>query len=171
MLYPDALRYAVAVALSAVLAWAAVSDIRERRIPNKVVLSVLVLFVPWTLAGGGVGLTSALVAGAIAFAAGYGLYAFKAVGAGDAKLFASLALFAGLAHLPMFALMTAWTGGLMAVGALLARPRRALVMLSLRGQGNFGRGIPFGVAIGVGSAVAIWGYLTGLLPLHGGVPG
>jgi prepilin peptidase CpaA len=167
----DVLRYAIAIALSAVLAWAAVSDIRTRRIPNKAVLSVLALFVPWTLAGGGVGLASALVAGVIAFAIGYGLYAFRAVGAGDAKLFASLALFAGLAHLPMFALATVWTGGLMAIGSLAARPRRALVMLSLRGQGNHGRGIPYGVAIGVGGAVVLWGYLTGLLPLHGGALG
>jgi prepilin peptidase CpaA len=171
MLPADVLRYAIAIALSAVLAWAAVSDIRTRRIPNKAVLSVLALFVPWTLAGEGVGLASALVAGVIAFAIGYGLYAFRAMGAGDAKLFASLALFGGLAHLPVFALVTVWTGGLMAIGALVARPRRALVMLSLRGQGNHGRGIPYGVAIGVGGAVVLWGYLTGLLPLRGGALG
>jgi prepilin peptidase CpaA len=167
----DALRYAIAVALSGVLAWAAVSDVAERRIPNKAVLAVLALFVLWTLAGGGEGLASALVAAAIAFAVGYGLYAFKAVGAGDAKLFAALALFAGVAHLPMFALATVWTGGLMAVGALIARPRRALVILSLRGKGDHGRGIPYGVAIGVGGAVVLWGYLTGVLPFHGSVLG
>ncbi|HZZ30956.1 MAG TPA: prepilin peptidase [Phenylobacterium sp.] len=167
----DFIRYAVAIALSGVLAWAAISDIRWRRIPNRVVLSILVLFVPWTLASGGIELASALVAGVVAFAVGYGLYAFKVMGAGDAKLFASLALFAGLAHLTTFALATVWTGGVLAIGALVARPRRALAMLSLRGQGDHGRGIPYGVAIGVGGAVVLWGYLTGLLPLHGGALG
>jgi prepilin peptidase CpaA len=167
----DLLRYAIAIALSGVLAWAAISDFRSRRIPNHAVLSVLALFVPWTLASGGIGLASALMAGVVAFAVGYGLYAFKAVGAGDAKLFAALALFTGLAHLPAFALATVWTGGLMAIGALVARPRRALAMLSLRGQRDDGRGIPFGVAIGVGGVVVLWGYLSGLLPFHGGALG
>ncbi len=164
---PEVFRYAIAVALSALLAWAAVSDVLERRIPNKAVLGVLALFVLWTLADRGAGLVSALAAAAIAFAVGYGLYAFKVVGAGDAKLFAALALFAGVAHLPMFALTTVWTGGLMAIGALIARPRRALLMLTQRGKRDQGRGIPYGVAIGVGAAVVLWGYLTGLLPFHG----
>jgi prepilin peptidase CpaA len=162
---PDILRYLIAALLSGVLVWAAVSDVRDRRIPNKAVLGVLGLFVLWAAANGGVGLASAVVAGAIAFAVGYGLYVFKVVGAGDAKLFAALALFAGLSHLPLFALATVWTGGLMAIVSLAASPRRALTIFVMRGQGDHGRGIPYGVAIGVGAGVVLWGYLCGVLPL------
>jgi len=162
---PEVLRYLLAAVLTGVLIWAAASDVRDRRIPNKAVLSVLGLFVLWMAANGGAGLLSAVVAGAIAFAVGYGLYVFKIVGAGDAKLFSALALFAGLSHLPLFALATVWTGGLMALASLAASPRRAIVMLAMRGQGDHGRGIPYGVAIGVGGAVVLWGYLSGLLPL------
>lgn len=162
---PDVLRYLIAAALTGVLIWAAASDVRDRRIPNRAVLSVLGLFVLWAALNGGAGLLSAIVAGAIAFAVGYGLYVFKVVGAGDAKLFSALALFAGLSHLPLFALATVWTGGLMALVSLAASPRRAIVMFAMRGQGDHGRGIPYGVAIGVGGAVVLWGYLSGLLPL------
>ena len=161
----DVLRYLTAVVLTGVLIWAAVSDVRDRRIPNKAVLSVLGLFGLWAVANGGAGLASAVVAGAIAFAVAYGLYVFKIVGAGDAKLFAALALFAGLSHLPLFALATAWTGGLMALVSLAASPRRAMIIFAMRGQGDHGRGIPYGVAIGVGAAVVLWGYLSGVLPM------
>jgi len=162
---PEVFRYLIAAVLTGVLIWAAASDVRDRRIPNRAVLSVLGLFVLWTAANGGAGLLSAVVAGAIAFAVGYGLYVFKIVGAGDAKLFSALALFAGLSHLPLFALATVWTGGLMALASLAASPRRAIVMLAMRGQGDHGRGIPYGVAIGIGGAIVLWGYLSGLLPL------
>jgi prepilin peptidase CpaA len=162
---PELLRYLIAVALTGVLIWAAASDVRDRRIPNRAVLSVLGLFVLWAVADRGAGLASAAVAGAIAFAVGYGLYVFKVVGAGDAKLFSALALFAGLSHLPLFALATVWTGGLMALASLAMRPRRAVIIFVMRGQGDHGRGIPYGVAIGVGGAIVLWGYLSGLLPL------
>ena len=62
----DIVRFAVASIATGVLAWAALSDVRTRRIPNASVLALLALFVAWTLADGGAGLVSALEAGAIA---------------------------------------------------------------------------------------------------------
>jgi prepilin peptidase CpaA len=106
-----------------------------------------------------------LAAAGISFVLGYGLYAFKIMGAGDVKLFAATALFIGLDRLPEFALATAWAGGAMAIVSLATRPRRALVMLNLRGKGDFGRGIPYGVAISVGAVAVLWGYQAGWLPL------
>jgi prepilin peptidase CpaA len=155
-------RLVVAVALSGVLIWASVSDVRDRKIPNASVAAVLALFAVSAVLSGGAGLTSALGAGAIAFAVGFGLFWFDIVGAGDAKLFAAAALFAGLGNLMIFALATALAGGLIAVGSVLTRPRRALVMLQLRGKGDFGRGIPYGVAIAIGAAVVVWGPRLGL---------
>ena len=158
-------RCLMAAGLSVVLAWAAASDIISRRIPNRAVLAVLILFAVWAFTGGRQDLVSSLIAGGVAFAIGYGLYAFGVMGAGDVKLFAAVALFAGLSHLSIFALATVLSGGAMAVVSLATRPRRAAVMFALRGKGDFGRGIPYGVAIAFGGAYMVWGALMGVLPL------
>jgi prepilin peptidase CpaA len=158
-------RYAVYLALSGLLAWAAVADVVARRIPNAAVLAILGLFAVYAVVERGAGLGPQLAAGGIVFVVGYGLYAFNIWGAGDAKLFAATALFMGLDHLMAFTLATVWTGGFMALVSLASRPRRALVMLNLRGKGDFGRGIPYGVAIAIGAMVTLWGYFTGWLPL------
>lgn len=154
-------RLAIAIALSGVLVWASISDIRVRRIPNASVLVVLGLYVVLAAINRGVGVVSGLEAAVIAFAVTFALYWFNIVGAGDAKLFASVALFAGLAGLPMLAFATALFGGLVAVVSILTRPTRALVMLQLRGKGDFGRGVPYGVAIAAGTAVVVWGPYLG----------
>lgn len=159
--------YAVNTVLTGLLAWAAVSDVISRRIPNATVLAVLALFVVSAVIERGAGLGPQVAAAGIAFVIGYGLYAFRIMGAGDVKLFAATALFMGTEHLAAFALATVWTGGIIAAVSLATRPRRALVMLNLRGKGDFGRGIPYGVAIAIGAIVVQWGYFTGWLPLTG----
>jgi prepilin peptidase CpaA len=155
---------AIAVALTLVLVWAAVSDVRVRKIPNRAVLAVLGLFVVWSAFAHGAGLVSGLEAGAISFAVGYGLYAFGIMGAGDAKLFAAVSLFTGLPLLPLFAVATALAGGVVALASVASRPQRAMAMLTMRGKGEFGRGVPYGVAISIGGAIAVWtGLAEGLL--------
>jgi prepilin peptidase CpaA len=153
----------LAAAASVILAWAAVSDIQKRIIPNVSVLALLGLFLPWAMLvlGFGQPLVSALAAAAIAFVVTFALYAFKVIGAGDSKLFAAAALFCGLAYLPLFALATVLAGGALAVVSLAARPKRAAVMLAMRGKGDWGRGIPYGVAIAIGAAVVMWGSIGG----------
>jgi prepilin peptidase CpaA len=148
--------WVVAVAATAVLGWAAISDVRARRIPNWTVLAIVGLFAPWALAGTVSWSLWALAAGVIALAASFGLYAIGVIGAGDSKLFAASALFVGLAHLGWLALGTALVGGAVALISILTRPTRALVMFKLRGKGDFGRGIPYGVAIAIAAAVLIW---------------
>jgi prepilin peptidase CpaA len=160
----DTVHLGLALALSGILAWAAVSDIATRRIPNASVVCVIALYGLWVLAAVGAGLGSALLAAAIGFAVGYALYLFKIMGAGDVKLFAATALFMGLSYLPLFALATVLAGGVMAAVSLASRPRRAMAMLILRGKGDFGRGIPYGVAIGFGGALVLWAALCGALP-------
>jgi prepilin peptidase CpaA len=152
----------LAAVFAAVLTWAAVSDVMTRKIPNIAVLALIGLFGLWAVASGLAGLGSALGAAAIGFAAGFGLYLFKIMGAGDVKLFGATALFIGLAYLPMFALATALTGGVMAAVSLLTRPRRAAVMIALRGKGDFGRGIPYGVAISIGGLLTLWAVTSGV---------
>jgi prepilin peptidase CpaA len=153
-------RWAVALALTVVLVWASVSDIRARKIPNWTVLATLGLFAPWALVSRDPWLL-ALAAGLIALAVSFALYAFGAVGAGDSKLFAAVALFAGLGHLAQMAFITVFAGGVIAAVSLASRPRRALVMLTMRGKGDFGRGIPYGVAIAIGAAWVVWSAVLG----------
>jgi prepilin peptidase CpaA len=156
----------VADLLTAILVWAAISDVRSRRIPNWTVIAVLVLFVPWALLHWGAWSAWALAGGLIALLIGFGLYAANVIGAGDAKLFAAVALFAGLGHLLAFAVATALAGGAMALISLAARPRRAYTMLMLRGKGDFGPGLPYGVAISAGGCIVVWGVLLNLSMIH-----
>ena len=160
----DAAHLAVAAALIAPLLWAAASDVLDRRIPNLSVLAVIGLYPVWALLGTAAGFISALEAAGIGFAVGFGLYYFNIMGAGDVKLFAAAALFVGLGHLPLYALATVLSGGAIAVVSLVARPRRAAVMFALRGKGDFGRGIPYGVAIAFGAVLVVWGELLDALP-------
>ena len=138
------------------LVWAAVSDVRHRRIPNWTVLCVLVLFIPWALAATLNWSLWAVVAGVIAFAASFVLYAAGVIGAGDSKLFSATALLAGMGHLALLAVLTAVIGGIVAIGVLLSRPTRTLVLLNMRGKGDFGRGVPYGVAIAAGAVAILW---------------
>jgi prepilin peptidase CpaA len=158
---PEILRYVAAAALTGVLIWAAVSDAIWRRIPNSCVLTVVGIYIVWAVLAGGTGLSSALLVGALMFVMGFALFAFNVWGGGDAKLLAAVALFAGFAHVATLILVTAVAGGLMAVVSLASRPRRALTIWSVRGQGDWGRGIPYGIAIAVGAAVVVWGQLLG----------
>jgi prepilin peptidase CpaA len=156
-------RYTISVALTGALLWAAVSDALTRKIPNRSVIAVLALFIVWSFVDPLSNLTGALLAGAIAFVVFYALYAFRILGAGDAKLFSAVALFAGLAYLGSFSMATVLAGGAMAVVTLASRPRRALVIFNLRGRGDFGRGIPYGCAIAFGGILMHWGRLLGFL--------
>lgn len=159
----------LAAAASLVLAWAAVSDVRKRIIPNLSVLALLLVFLPWAVLvlGFGQSLVSALEAAVIAFVVTFALYAFKVIGAGDSKLFAAAALFFGLGYLPLFALATVLAGGCIAAISIASRPNRAMVMLSMQGKGDWGRGVPYGVAIAIGAAAVMWGSIGGYVEPYG----
>ncbi|MGA0604096.1 A24 family peptidase [Caulobacter sp. KR2-114] len=168
---PDAIEIAVAVAVTAALVWASVTDVRQRRIPNLCVAILLALFVAWSVAALGAHLISGLEAGAIALVLTVALWAGGVFGAGDSKLFAAVALFMGLGYLPYFAVATALAGGGLAVISLARNPTRALAIFTLRGKGDSGPGVPYGVAIGMGGALVLWAMLTGwLLPYGYGQP-
>ncbi|KQW68089.1 hypothetical protein ASE17_06415 [Phenylobacterium sp. Root77] len=154
----------LAALLSGILICVAASDVINRRIPNAAVVALVGLFALWALADRGASLSTGVAAASVGFVVGYVLYMFRIMGAGDVKLFAAVALFTGLSYLHLFALATVLAGGVIAVFTLAARPRRALALLTLKGKGDFGRGIPYGVAIAVGGLIAVWGALTGALP-------
>jgi prepilin peptidase CpaA len=172
MSHTDIVRLGVAAVATAILAWAAVSDVRSRRIPNWCVAALLGLYVPWALTGDWSGVLSGLEAAGIGLAVTFALYAFRIFGAGDSKLFAACALFAGMGFLPYLAVATSLVGGLVALVSIASRPYRALVMFTMRGKGDFGRGVPYGVAVAVAAAIVIWAPLAGFLRpyAYGGQP-
>ena len=151
----EVVRWLVVVFLAAVLAIAGITDIRERRIPNWTVLAVAVLFLPWIFVGPGVSIFASLEAALAAFLISFCLYAFRLIGAGDSKLLTVAALFVGLAQLVPFFVLVALAGGVIAVVSLAMDPTRALVMFQLRGRGQFGRGVPYGVAIAIAAIAAV----------------
>ena len=163
-------RLGVATACSVVLAIAAVSDIRRRRIPNWTVVAVVGLFAALAIVQHGQGLVSALEAAAIALAATVALYVFKIIGAGDSKLFTAVAFFAGLGYLPHLVIATTLSGGVIALASLAARPQRAMAMFAMRGKGEWGPGIPYGLAIAIGGAVIMWAPIIGVIQPLGARP-
>jgi len=133
------------------------SDMRARRIPNWAVLALLGVFIAASLTGQiAAPLWSSAAAAAIAFVVGFALYAARIIGAGDAKLFAAVALFAGLGYLAPLSLFTALAGGLIAVGIILANPKRVMRGLTAAGRAEAKGGIPYGVPICLAAALTSW---------------
>lgn len=152
----DIARWTIALLLLLVLVAASVSDVKRRKIPNWTVLAVALLFVAWQFAGAPIPWFSALAAAGISFVVTLGLFALGILGAGDSKLMTAVALFAGLGQLPLFVVATALCGGVLAVITLVVHPTRTWVALyHLRGKGNFGQSVPYGVAISLGGAIVV----------------
>lgn len=167
----DVPRWAVVALFLAIVAAAAASDVRSRRIPNWSVLALAALFVSWLFVGPSVSLLSSIEAAGLVFLVTAVLYYFNVFGAGNSKLMTAVALFAGLGHLLQFVFLTALAGGALALVSLAARPTRTLVMLQARSKDSGSRGIPYGVAIALGGALTIAGVLSGIAwPLHPQLP-
>jgi len=151
--------------LACVLAWASISDIARRRIPNVVLAAAAALAAAVALAGGEPGDAPRLALGAVVgLVFALPLFALNAIGAGDAKLFAVVGMIAGPALVPAIALFTALAGGVLALvwliatshgrryathraGAASDEPHRAQAIASPR--------LPYAVAIAGGTALAL----------------
>jgi len=115
---------------------AALSDLRERRIPNWLTAGAVALYpvyllvtphaVAWLAALG-----LALLVGLV----GLGLFMRELIGGGDVKLIAALTLWAGLDHFAVFALVTALTGGVLGLAALWYQRWSPLIQAHLAGIG------------------------------------
>ncbi|MBL4789637.1 MAG: prepilin peptidase [Kordiimonadaceae bacterium] len=136
------------LAVATILIWAAVTDLKYRKISNSsslaitglfVVSSVLFLFqgAEWKPI-----LLWPILSAALVFAVGVGLFAVGLMGGGDVKLIAATALFAGPAlSLPLVLYVTV-AGGFVALLTLLHA--------KLKSKTNTPPKVPYGVAITVG---------------------
>ena len=152
------------VLFAATVAAAAVTDVRTYRIPNAIVLVLLGLF---AVAAGyavyrhmPVSWVNHLSAGLLSLVVGLVLYGTRQMGAGDVKLLAALALWAGLPALP-FLLFWIAVCSLGVLAIMLAAPlmmsRRALYQpagASLPRALRKGEGVPYGLGIALGAIVA-----------------
>lgn len=107
--------------LTVPLVWALLEDLRCRRVPNIVPVSVAALFAIHMAsssdpARGWWGLAT----GVALFAALFVVWSRGWIGAGDVKLAAAVGLWIGPEQLPLFLLGTTLLGGLMAIALLLS---------------------------------------------------
>lgn len=144
----------------AALLIAAANDIYEFRIPNWI--SIL-LICAYPLAGVAVGapadvaIEGALI-GAAALALGFGLFAAKIIGGGDAKLFAATTPWMGLASLGAFLFNTAVAGLVLAMAMGMFRK---LPVLPIYAQAPWlirlherKKDLPYAVAIAAGALLS-----------------
>lgn len=157
------------VPLSAAVAY---YDVRYRRIPNAFVLAALIGGVVInTIMGGFHGLSSSLAGCLLAFVLMFALHVFGAMGAGDVKLFAAIGAVTGAQLVVPTFFVVVLTGGLLAVVSIV---RAGIVMTTMHRVLQIFVGllpgwqmprfavpadrkhtIPYGVAITMGSIIAI----------------
>jgi prepilin peptidase CpaA len=159
------------------LFWAAVSDMRTRRIPNALTASGLLLALTLKLPVGSGALMEGLLGAALAFAVMLPLFAVRGVGGGDVKLLIMVGAFLGPNGFLVALAATALAGGVLSLAVVMRRGVLLPVLYNTGGLAKWvftaGRGgeratlastgavsVPYGVAIAAGSLVAL--YLGGL---------
>lgn len=159
----------LAVAACCLFLWAAASDLAAYRIPNLCVVSIILLFFPYSLLGTGLApLLPHLAAGGAVLLIGIPLYVFGLAGAGDFKLLAAAALWTGPSGLAALLLVMALGGGLLA-GICWLRSRSRMRTAGPATQEEDGETagqaihLPYGVAISAGALFVLTQHLQTLL--------
>jgi prepilin peptidase CpaA len=141
-----------------------VHDLVTYRIPNWISLALIAAFVPAAGVALALGVTPGalglnLAVGAVALAIGFTMFALGWIGGGDAKLFASAALWIGWPAAGNYALVTMIAGGAFSIIVLWLRSAVVRAYLPT-GPAWFVRlsepkaGVPYGAAIAFGALAA-----------------
>jgi prepilin peptidase CpaA len=149
--------------------WCAWTDLARRRIPNAAVLVLAGLY-PVAYAAGALpgAWWAGLMVAAVVFALGLAGFALGALGGGDVKLAAALALWAGSSDLAGFALVTALAGAALSILILATRnvPFGHLISGPLMagpqtgGRAATGESVPYGVALAAGGLWIAYGLIA-----------
>ncbi|MDH3512115.1 MAG: prepilin peptidase [Gammaproteobacteria bacterium] len=145
---------------------AAASDIVSYKIPNAVVLAILLLYPVYVIVTpADVDWPWALAVFAAAIVVGIGISATGKLGAGDAKLLAAVLLWAGPALAPITLLICTFAGG--ALATIMLTPARFIVAGALSSLGSetlssamLAKNMPYGVAISAGGLFVAWVLIT-----------
>ena len=104
------------------LGFAALHDVRERRIPNRLTGALVALYPVYVLVSPTpVAWPAALGLAILVFLIGLGLFARELIGGGDVKLIAALSLWAGPEQFVWFLLVTTLAGGALSLVSLWYR--------------------------------------------------
>jgi prepilin peptidase CpaA len=150
------------ILLTLAMAVVVISDVRRYLIPNSINLFILGLY-PFAAYFLGLAWPMALVAMAIAFVIGMGIFALGIMGGGDVKLLIVLVLWTGWSmDTPNFLFLTAIFGAVLVVAVLLARwfvaPlwARASKTAELPRILTAKQPVPYGVAIAAAFSYLLW---------------
>jgi prepilin peptidase CpaA len=144
----------------AVLLWLAVVDVRVRRLPTRAVLLIAALYAVNAVISRTpihIVLTHAVIAGVV-FAACAVLFFFRMLGGGDAKLAASIFLWAGLENAFDVLLLVCVIGtfvGLLSLATLRMKSDHRNLLLKTLAMFSAKRGVPYGVALALGGGLVI----------------
>lgn len=151
-----------------------ISDLRTRKIPNELVLAILIT--GWLFAFASADVWRALVMSLAGIAVGFGIwiafYLIGVIGAGDVKFFAAAGAWLGPGPTWRAALIAAIVGGVLAVAYLVSERRLGDVLRRLAVAASSGtlasvpeqtevsgvkhRPLPYGVALAIGALVTAW---------------
>ncbi len=165
---PEVMKLLLLVPMAAVIMY---YDVRYRRIPNVLVLCLLIGGLTINISFGGfTGALSSLQGLGLAFLPMFLIHIFGAMGAGDVKLFGAVGAVIGVSLVPLTFVLVVMLGGVLAVYTML---RSGTVFSTLHGVLRIFVGImpgwemprfamprdrkhtiPYGVAIMIGSVVA-----------------
>jgi len=167
------------IGLTSLLATAIYTDLRWSRIPNWLTFSAMGIgIVIHTWIGGLQGTLTSLAGLVVGMGLFLLLYAFKAIGAGDVKLMATIGSMVGPSGVLSVAVLSALTGGLYALGAMsyqwgLAATSKKLAFATygafmtggVTGTGDLQ--LPFKLRYGLAIAAGTLLFLAGIQPFGG----
>lgn len=160
---------AVLFIFSGLMIWAAISDIRNYIISNRLCLCVALLYPLYLLSlsnspvsMGWEGLLWSIGLATLAFMIGLGLFALNIMGGGDVKLIPLVILWAGPKYILSFLFIMAVAGGLISLVFLIKKYQKISKYRESSDNINFPMSqqneekIPYGVGIAVGGLFVAW---------------
>jgi len=136
---------------------AAISDIKRYIIPNWIVVAILLSYIISAIFMPIGYIFSGFIVGIVVFSVGSVLFSLGLMGGGDVKLLAAVSLWAGVAHVVAFMLVTSLCGA--ALGVIMLSPLRRLMPPpsegALRLTGANRTPMPFGAAIAFGGVFVL----------------
>jgi prepilin peptidase CpaA len=151
-----------------------VTDLRTRKIPNELVLAILVTGWVYALTAGDPwrSLRGSLAGTAVGFGIWIAFYLVGVIGAGDVKFFAAAGAWLGPSATWRAALAAAVVGGVLAVAFLVMERRLGVVLKKIALAASSGslatvpeqtvvpnakhQPLPYGVALAIGALIVAW---------------